>query len=141
MNRMLIIFGGLIVVILASVFALAAYGVRRLNDEDRIPHMYFPVVNAIWDYCDTNQIAPERLEHLVPAFIESLPSNRPSDVVSYSRMDDGTNWMLHIEADVKTRKVRWIYMYSPDPEAHPPDNTNRIGGIHTWQIFKASMTK
>ena len=138
MKRILIIIGCVIVAAITGFFFFVAHGVRRLAEEDRVPHLYYPVVDAIYGYCDTNHIAPEHLEKLIPDFLEALPSNRPNDIVSYARMSDGTNWMLCVTADLKTRKARWMYFYGSAPELEPAGAMTRIGRIHTWYIYKES---
>jgi len=138
MKRILIITGCVIAIAITGFFLLMVSGLKRLSEEDRIPHLYYPVVDAIYGYCDTNHIAPEKLERLIPDYLATLPSDRPNDVVSYTRMADKTNWMLSVTADLKTRKDRWMYFYGSSQELEPTVAMTRIGRIHTWYIYKES---
>jgi len=134
MKKKLIAICCLAIVTIIAFVGYMVHGLSRLAAEDRIPHAYFPVINAIGDYCETNHVAPTRLEDLVPQFLSELPSNTMSEAVSYQKMDDGTNWTLGITA--KIRQERWIYFRSSEQNAHPLCSTNEIGGFHTWRIFR-----
>ena len=124
-----------VVIFVITVGYIYVQALRSFFEEDRVPHVYDPVIHAIYAYSDTNQVAPEKLEMLVPDFLEALPSDRENDVVSYVRAMDQTNWMLSVTADLRTRKARWIYHYASDPDLAPTGNVTRVGRIHLWGIY------
>lgn len=134
MKKFLLVIGSITIAIAIAFFGILAYGVHRLGEEDRIPHAYFPMLNAIADYCETNQRAPESLEALVPRYLPAIPSNVMSEIVTYRRMTDETNWTLSIETSL--RQERLIFFQSSNQSDHPPWCTNEVGWIHAWRVFK-----
>lgn len=129
-KRILIGVGITVLVVAIALMLLIRQGMHRLRLEDEVPHIYVPVMKAIWNFTDSNGVAPSALSDLVPAFLPALPTSPVVEAVSYQRMEDRTNWVLSIRA--KVGHDRWTYLQ----ETVPQRESRKVKRIHGWQIIE-----
>ncbi len=93
---------GTVGVLLLAVVAFVAYSftqsLRYYDIEGSIHAKFYPLIPALDRYCDVNRRAPEKLDDLVPEYLDEIPSlDRVSDV-RYTNDQGKPHWRLTLES-------------------------------------------
>jgi hypothetical protein len=68
--------------------------------EDQIHGVFYPVVNALYDFKKDNGLAPENLAQLVPKYITEIPVSSLVSSVNYRTKNNRSDWDLSLYSTV-----------------------------------------
>lgn len=95
------IFGTLAVLLLAVV-GIIGYSIlkslRYYEIERSIHAEFYPLILALDRYCDDNRKSPDKLEDLLPKYLDKIPSLGRVSAVHYTNGSGRPHWRLTLES-------------------------------------------
>lgn len=110
----------------------------RINDFQRIERNAEPLIQAIKKYTNENNKPPEKLEVLVPTYIEKIPATGNGRCADYSYGVKNKSWELCVYLGIFFMGTRDCLVYWPSENYPDKVSRGKVERVGKWAYFPQS---